>query len=175
MRVLVRTIATALAAVGLIAAPAAAHRVHAGVTEVVISAATGELQITHRVYGHDLIEALGIEPVDEEAWLTSAEGLAAVGNYAQTHFRIGEGDGRLMEPVYVGAELDGEIIWIYFTAAVPQDRSAFLVDNDLLANSFEDQVMMTNITIDSLVRTAMQGPGRREPVRVRFPSADQPD
>ncbi|WP_417496033.1 DUF6702 family protein [Maricaulis sp.] len=152
------------------AAPAAAHRVHAGVTEVVISAMTGELQISHRVYGHDLLEAIGTEVVDEEAWYASAEGIAAAGLYAQTHFRIGEGDGRLLEPVYVGAELDGELLWIYFAAPAPADTSAYVVDNDLLADTFEDQVMMTNITIDSVVRTAMQGPGRREPVRVRFPT-----
>ncbi|SDL91538.1 DUF6702 family protein [Maricaulis salignorans] len=150
------------------ATPAAAHRVHAGVTDVVISAATGELQISHRIYGHDLLEALGADVVDEEAWYASAEGLAATGRYAQTRFRIGEGDGRLLEPVYVGAELDGELLWIYFAAQAPADTSAFVVDNDLLADAFEDQVMMTNITIDSIVRTAMQGPGRREPVRLRF-------
>lgn len=168
MRTALHTLMMSLAGACLMAAPAAAHRVHAGVTEVAISAATGELQISHRVYGHDLIEALGTEVADEEAWYASPEGIAAAGAYALAHFRIGEGDGRLLEPVYVGAELDGELLWIYFAAAVPADTSAFVVDNDLLADAFEDQVMMTNITIDSIVRTAMQGPGRREPVRLRF-------
>jgi len=170
MNASLRSLILALAGACLLAAPAAAHRVHAGVTEVLISATTGELQISHRVYGHDLIEALGIEVADEEAWYASPEGIAAAGQYAAAHFRIGEGDGRLIEPVYVGAELDGELLWIYFAAPVPADSSAFAIDNDLLADAFEDQVMMTNITIDSVVRTAMQGPGRRDPVRVRFTS-----
>jgi hypothetical protein len=175
MRAVMRMLAVCVAGAGLLAAPAQAHRVHAGVTEVAISAATGELQISHRVYGHDLIEALGADVADEEVWYASAAGIAAAGAHAQAHFRIGEGDGRLLEPVYVGAELDGELLWIYFAAPAPADTSAFLVDNDLLADAFEDQVMMTNITIDSVVRTAMQGPGRREPVRVRFPAAGAPD
>tara|TARA_R110000744_G_scaffold1843_2_gene6564 strand:- start:26355 stop:26870 length:516 start_codon:yes stop_codon:yes gene_type:complete len=168
MHVLIRGLAYAIAGACLMAAPAAAHRVHAGVTEVAISATTGELQISHRVYGHDLLEALGIEVADEEAWYASSEGIAAAGRYAETHFRIGQGDGRLLAPVYVGAELDGELLWIYFAAPAPADPSAFVVDNDLLADAFEDQVMMTNIIIDSVVRTAIHGPGRREPVRVRF-------
>jgi hypothetical protein len=168
MRAGLHTLVTLIAGVCLMAAPAAAHRVHAGVTEILVSAATGELQISHRVYGHDLIEAIGVDVPDEEAWFVSPDGVAAAGAYAAAHFRFGEADGRLIVPVYVGAELDGELAWIYFTADLPADRSAFVVDNDLLSDAFEDQVMMTNITIDSVVRTAMQGPGRREPVRVRF-------
>ncbi|WP_339745200.1 DUF6702 family protein [uncultured Maricaulis sp.] len=168
MQAAFRALILAFAGACLMAAPAAAHRVHAGVTEVVISATTGELQISHRVYSHDLIAALGAEVADEEAWFASPEGVAEAGAYAAAHFRIGEGDGRLIEPVYVGAELDGELAWIYFAAPAPADISAFVVDNDLLSDEFEDQVMMTNITINSLVRTAMQGPGRRDPVRLRF-------
>ncbi|WP_417493422.1 DUF6702 family protein [Maricaulis sp.] len=168
MRAILRTLAIALAGACLWAAPAAAHRVHAGVTEIAISATTGELQISHRVYGHDLIEALGTEVTDEDAWFASPDGLAATGAYAAAHFRLGEGDGRLLEPAYVGAELDGELLWIYFAAPAPAETSAFVVDNDLLADAFEDQVMMTNITINGVVRTAMQGPGRRDPVRIRF-------
>ena len=168
MRPAVRYLAVVIAGACLMAAPAAAHRVHAGVTEIVISAATGELQISHRVYGHDLLAAIGSDPADEDAWYASPQGVAATGIYVAANFRVGEGDGRLIEPVYVGAELDGELVWIYFTAPVPADTSAFVIDNDLLVDAFEDQVMMTNITIDSVVRTAMHGPGRREPVRVRF-------
>tara|TARA_R110002096_G_scaffold97342_1_gene216876 strand:+ start:1042 stop:1557 length:516 start_codon:yes stop_codon:yes gene_type:complete len=168
MRAALRLLTLAIAGACLMAAPAAAHRVHAGVTEIVISATTGELQISHRVYSHDLLEAIGSDTPDEEVWYASPEGIAATGAYAAAHFRIGEGDGRLIEPEYVGAELDGELLWIYFVAPAPADSSAFVVDNDLLADAFEDQVMMTNIVIDSVVRTAMQGPGRREPVRVRF-------
>lgn len=168
MSALIRSLVLALVGVCLLAAPAAAHRVHAGVTEIVISATTGELQISHRVFGHDLMAAIGVDAPDEAVWFASAEGVAAAGAYAAEHFRIGEGDGRLIEPVYVGAELDGELAWIYFAAPVPADTSAFVVDNDLLADAFEDQLMMTNITINSTVRTAMQGPGRRDPVRLRF-------
>ena len=77
---------------------------------------------------------------------------------------------QLFNLTYVGAELDGEFGWIYFTAEVPADQSSFIVDNDIMVDEFEDQVMMTNFRINSLVRTAMHGPGRRDPVRVRFES-----
>ena len=62
----------------------------------------------------------------------------------------------------------GEFAWIYFVAPQPSETESFIVDNDLLAEAFDDQVMMTNLRFQSHVRTAMQGPGRRAPVRVRF-------
>ena len=68
----------------------------------------------------------------------------------------------------VWAEIDGEFAWIYFVAPEPDTDDAFIVDNDLLADTFDDQVMMTNLHFNSAVRTAMHGPGRRTPVRVRF-------
>ena len=78
------------------------------------------------------------------------------------------GDGDLIELDYVGAEIDGEFAWIYFVAPAPDTPDAIIVDNDILADAFDDQVMMTNLHFNSVVRTAMQGPGRRAPVRVRF-------
>ncbi|MAK64687.1 MAG: hypothetical protein CMF75_08125 [Maricaulis sp.] len=163
-----RTWMTALAGMLLLAAPASAHRVHAGVTEISVNPRTGEMEIIHRVYGHDLLEAVGEETEPAETWLQTEEGLERVGAYAGTRFRMGDGDGNLIALSYVGAEADGEFAWVYFAAPAPEQTEAFIVDNDILADHFDDQVMMTNLRFNSLVRTAMQGPGRRAPVRVSF-------
>ena len=149
-------------------APVHAHRMKAGATEIAVNERTGEMEIIHRVYAHDLLEALGNLELDETELLSSQSGLAQIEQLVRAEFRVAEGDGRLLELTYVGAELDGEFAWIYFTAPVPADASSFVVDNDLLSNAFEDQVMMTNFRFNSDVRTAMQGPGRRDPIRVRF-------
>lgn len=149
-------------------APVHAHRMKAGATEIAVNERTGEMEIIHRVYAHDLLEALGNLELDETELLSSQSGLAQIEQLVRAEFRVAEGDGRLLELTYVGAELDGEFAWIYFTAPVPANTSSFVVDNDLLSNAFEDQVMMTNFRFNSDVRTAMQGPGRRDPIRVRF-------
>lgn len=149
-------------------APVHAHRMKAGATEIAVNERTGEMEIIHRVYAHDLLEALGNLELDETELLSSQSGLEQIEELVRGEFRVAEGDGRLLELAYVGAELDGEFAWIYFTAPVPADTSSFVVDNDILSNAFEDQVMMTNFRFNSDVRTAMQGPGRRDPIRVRF-------
>lgn len=150
------------------AAPGHAHRMKAGATEIAVNERSGEMEIIHRVYAHDLLEALGDLEMEEADFLSSPSGLQQVEDLVRAEFRVAEGDGRLLNLSYIGAELDGEFAWIYFTAPVPEDTSSFVVDNDLLSNAFEDQVMMTNFRFNSDVRTAMQGPGRRDPVRVRF-------
>jgi len=151
-----------------VAAPGHAHRMKAGATEIAVNERSGEMEIIHRVYAHDLLEALGDLEMEEADFLSSPSGLQQVEDLVRAEFRVAEGDGRLLNLSYIGAELDGEFAWIYFTAPVPEDTSSFVVDNDLLSNAFEDQVMMTNFRFNSDVRTAMQGPGRRDPVRVRF-------
>jgi uncharacterized protein DUF6702 len=162
------TLLTALAGLSLVTAPTLAHRMHAGVTEIAVNERTGELEIIHRVYGHDLMEALDRTDLDADTYLATPDGLAAVGAYAGRTFRMADTDGELLDLSYVGAEADGEFTWIYFSAAIPAEQASFIVDNDLLAETFDDQVMMTNLRFNSAVRTAMQGPGQRSPVRVRF-------
>jgi hypothetical protein len=163
-----RTWLAVLAGTLLLAAPASAHRVHAGVTEIAVNPRTGEMEVMHRVFAHDLLEALGRNQLDADAFLATPEGLETVGAYAAARFRLADAEGRLLDLSYVGAEVEGEFAWIYFAAPEPPVQNAFIVDNDLLADMFDDQVMMTNLRFNSHVRTAMQGPGRRMPVRVRF-------
>ncbi len=153
----------------LAAAPALAHDQHHTLTEVAVNERTGEMEITHRVFAHDLMQALGEDSLDEASFYADPEHIAEIGLYAASAFRLGDASGLLYEPVYVGAERDGEFAWIYFAAPAPEDMSGFLVDNDLLADAFDDQTNMTNLRFNSHVRTAMQGPGRRDPVRVVFP------
>jgi len=163
-----RTLLTSLAGVLLVAAPASAHRVHAGVTEIAVNPRTGEMEIVHRLFAHDLLTALDRDEQDAAQFLGTEAGLETVGAYAGERFRMADGEGALFDLSYVGAEVDGEFAWIYFVAPQPSETESFIVDNDLLAEAFDDQVMMTNLRFQSHVRTAMQGPGRRSPVRVRF-------
>ncbi|MHA6288607.1 DUF6702 family protein [Maricaulis sp. CAU 1757] len=158
----------ALAGLVLGTGPAIAHRGHSGVTDIRLDTINAEFEISHRVYGVDLMDALGESGRDASDVLASADGLDRIEAYVRAGFRFGEGDGALIESDFVGAEVDGEFVWIYFTAPVPADLSAFLVDNDLLADTVEDQEMLTNIRVGPEIRTARQGDGHRDPVRLVF-------
>ena len=53
-----RTLICVLAGLLATAAPASAHRVHAGVTEIAVNPRTGEMEVITRVFAHDLAESL---------------------------------------------------------------------------------------------------------------------
>ena len=133
-RLRLRTLLTSLAGLLIVAAPASAHRVHAGVTEVAVNPRTGEMEIVHRVYAHDLMTALDRTEVEAYSFLETEDGLARVGDYTRERFRMADGEGALFDLDYVGAEVDGEFAWIYFVAPEPDSEDAFIVDNDLLAD-----------------------------------------
>lgn len=164
----VRAFILAVIGAALIAAPASAHRVHAGVTEITVNPRTSEMEIAHRVFAHDLVTALGRDDMAAEDYFATEAGLSEIGEYFSRAFRFADAEGRLFELSYVGAEVDGEFGWIYFTGAVPEALDQFIVDNDVLSDHFDDQVMMTNLRFNSRVRTAMHGAGMRSPIRVRF-------
>lgn len=150
------------------AAPVAAHEFYASMSEVALNERTGEMEIIHRLFADDLMLALGEETLDEASFYSDPDHISEIGVYVASVFRVADPSGMLYDATYVGAELDGEFAWVYFVADAPDDQTGFIVDNDLLAETFHTQANMTNFRFNSQVRTAMQGPGRRDPVRVRF-------
>lgn len=159
-----------LVGAAFMAAPAQSHDLHASVTEIAVNPRTGEMEIIHRLFADDLMQALGYESLDETSFYSDPEHIAEIGVYIDRQFRVANPDGLLYAPTFIGAELDGEFAWVYFAGAPPDDQSGFIVDNDILADVFGDQANMTNFRFNSAVRTAMHGPGFRDPVRIVFES-----
>lgn len=163
---LLRPFTTVLAAAILMfaaASAALAHRAHAGLTEIGVNARTGQMEIVHRVFAHDLHDALGYESIDDSELYELPEGLAWVEAWARSGFSLQTVSGEPVELNYVGAERDGEFTFIYFTAQPPEEGSELVVDNGLLTGLLDDQVNLTNLRGPDGVQSVMQGPGRREP------------
>lgn len=163
---LLRSVPTLLAAAMLILAAASgalAHRAHAGLTEIGVNPRTGEMEIIHRVFAHDLHEALGLESLDDTELYDSPEGLALIQAWARSGFSLQTAAGQPVALNYVGAEREGEFTFIYFSAEPPGAGTGLVVDNDLLTALFDDQVNLTNLRGPGGVQSVMQGPGRRQP------------
>ncbi len=125
--------------------PVFAHRAHAGLTEIALSADGQEVEITHRLYAHD------IEPRLFEAaasgWETTQQGVAKIGRYCAAKFLVAIA-GEPLSLTYIGAEPDGEFIYAYFTALRPKTGTTLDVQNVLLDDAFEDQVNLVNLTLN---------------------------
>lgn len=148
--------------------PAEAHRIHSALTEVRPNANTDELEVSHRVFFHDLEVALIESGLDSDTPALSPDWLAAADRYVRDRFDI-RVDGSTLQLDYVGAEVEGQFAWIYYVSDVPVEYNGVTIDNRLLVDAFPDQSNMTNVIRGDVVRTVLQVPGRRGSGEVRFP------
>lgn len=155
-------------AVALLAAGAAtAHRLNEGLTTVGVNPRTGELEVVHRLYAHDLYPALGLD-AEGEAALYSGRELLRLGIWAAGQFDLRRVGGGRVPLAFVGAEEDGEYVFLYFTGAAPAPGTEMVVDNRLLVSAWPAQSNLTNVRTAEGVASLTQGPSDRRPGTVRF-------
>lgn len=129
----------------LFGTPAFAHRAHAGLTEIAISKTNQDMEITHRLYAHDLEPRLFYKVMS--GWEETPDGIVKVGEYCDAKFNITV-NGKRLRLNYVGAEPDGEFIYVYFTAPRPKSGDVLEVYDTLLQDAFDDQVNLVNLTLN---------------------------
>ncbi len=137
-----------LAGLGLLAmlfasSPVLAHRIEAALSVVEVNPSSGVLEITHRLYAHDLEHALDLGAVGAGYFETS-EGQAAIKAYCERQFFIGDGQGRIIPIQFIGAELSGDLLYVYFEAGRYRGR-ALTLDSNLLQDFTEAQVNQINL------------------------------
>lgn len=150
------------------ASSAYAHRLHAGLTDISINEVTGELEVVHRLFTHDLYPAIGFNAIDDTELYETREGLLRLGAYAAARFSMRiEGEGP-MPLRFVGAEPDGEFTFFYFVGEAPEPGSSVIIDNRLLVDFLPSQSNLTNVRRGEDVQSLTQGPDNRAPGRARF-------
>lgn len=140
-----------IASLGLLAlllasTPTLAHRLEAALSVVEVNPSNGVLEITHRLYAHDLEHALDLGPVGV-GYFQTPEGQAAIKTYCERQFFIGNGQGKALPLQFVGAELSGDLLYVYFEAGRYRGRDLTL-DSNLLQDFTEAQVNQVNVRRD---------------------------
>jgi hypothetical protein len=123
--------------------PAQAHRIQAALSVVEISPNTQNLEVTHRLYAHDLEHALDLGSVGM-VWFETKEGQAAIKAYCLRQFSIGDGNGKPLALQFVGAELSGDLLYVYFEAGQYRGKSLTL-DSNLLQDFTKGQLNQINL------------------------------
>lgn len=138
-------------AVALAALPTAAHRAPGSLSTVEWNPASGRTEIIHRLHSHDaelgVGQAVGIPALS----VLTLEGRAHVALYVEERFLVEADSGRL-ELELVGAELAGDYLLVYqeWDGRLP---ARLRLRDDILRDSFPDQVNQVNIDDDGAVRT----------------------
>lgn len=155
-----RFVTAVLTALALAAAPGAtAHRAKAALTSVVWNERTGLLEITHRLHVHDAREALARVTDLEQPDLGSLEARARLALYVEKHFGLAEPGGDALALELVGAELDGDHVFVFQEAALESPPGALEVRCDFLQEVFPSQLNTVNVEIGGPVRTLVFSKG----------------
>jgi hypothetical protein len=157
-----------LAGVGSLLAPAAAsaHRMNVAMSLIEVSPRSGRLEITHTLFAHDLEGALLAGAVSL-SWLESPQGQQALRAYCLRQFTLTNQSGRPLALSFVGAELRGDVINIYFDAPRYAGTS-LIVDSNLLQDISDSQVNQVNVRAAGKTVSATFGAGAQA-VRLAVP------
>ena len=123
--------------------PAQAHRMNTAMTLIEVSATGGRLEVTHTLYAHDMEDALraGAVPL---SWFETREGKNAIRDYCLAQFTLNDARGRPIALTFVGLELRGDAIDIYFDA--PRYRgTSVIVDSNFLQETSDSQINRVNV------------------------------
>ena len=140
--------------VALAAAPALAHRQPVTVTTIE-PLANGRLGITHRLHAHDAVRILALDPTISQPELVGLKARAKVALYVSKRFLITTDPAR-PEPVLVkadiiGAEIEGDYLFIYQEVDQPADGESWHVESSILAEIDTGWLNHVNFEIDDAV------------------------
>lgn len=138
-----------------------AHKLNAGLSVIELAGNGTQVEITHRLFAHDFAEEL---PGGKDADWTSPASQQFIERYARDHFVMGY-DGKPVRLTFVGAERDGEYLYIYFTAPVPGTTHTLTIWNTLLQDSLPDQKNLTNVRLGASGKTLSVYSSQQNPAK----------
>jgi hypothetical protein len=149
----------------LAAATAFAHRQSGVLTTIEWSDGAGALQVTHRLHVHDailILEALGVRRPE----LDRVEDRARVALHVEAHFALAVPGQPERQALLLGAELDGDELFVYQELPCSGEPAAVDIVNTLLGGVVSPAWNTVNVATPAGVRTVTFGAGR-DPGAVR--------
>ena len=149
------SLAALLAALVLLASapPAAGHRQHATMTELVWNERDGSLEITHRLHAHDALSVMQAQLEDPDARLSDVETRARLALHVAEQFGLrhlptqAAEDPETIDLEVIGAELDGEHVNVYQEATLNRPPRALHVRCQILRDAFTDATNLVNLEL----------------------------
>lgn len=148
----------------LLTAPAAAHQLKAAITTALFNPRSGDIEVMHRFYSHDAEHALGAITGAAADLVDSERDRLKFAVYVHDHFAL-RGIGAELAPLtLVGAELDGDFLWVYQRTPAPESLHGLAARFDALQDVWDEQINTLNVERGGSVRTLTfrSGDGWRE-------------
>lgn len=131
---------------------AQAHRQNESYTTLDYNYRTGNLEISHRFYLHDVDHALKQVLGKSGSVATDVELQRGFSEYLTSKFVLQDASGETLNLSTVGFESDGNFLWTYQERAIPPS-SKLRIKHTALQEFFPEQVNHINLEKDSIVRS----------------------
>ena len=126
-----------------------AHRAHVTLTRVTTNPRSGQWEIVHAIHYHDALRLLAVRGVRDDVQPTSVEGRAQLALEVERSFRWFAPNGVLLRPVTVGAELEGDNVYVYQELPAPTLVGRYAVECTWMHDVFPEQV--NNVSVEFAV------------------------
>lgn len=128
-----------------------AHRLNSAFTIIEINPNKSSAQITHKIYAHDLEHSLSLHDAPL-SYFGTKEGQEIARKYVNNNFLLKYSDGGSVTQSFIGAELEGDILYVYFEAKLAKNKE-ILLDSNLLQDMSKNQINYVNIHYKGKVQT----------------------
>ncbi|RYG02684.1 MAG: hypothetical protein EOO02_10065 [Chitinophagaceae bacterium] len=140
------------------------HPIYVSITELNHNPSSKSIEIACKIFTEDLEAVLAKAYGTRVDFFHPKDSVAAgklVSDYISKHLVISL-DGRKVKPTLIGFEREVDAVWSYFEVSdVPVAPKAVSIVNDLLYDSFKQQINLMHVTVG----------GKRKSTKVDYPDA----
>lgn len=130
------------------------HDYHVSVTQMQYNPGTRLFEVSIRIFTDDLEKALSQTNGNRRFSVkNNDQNDTFVSGYIQKHFLLSDDQKKVVTVRYIGKEQEEDATWVYAEIPLKMPLTGYRLQNSILAETFEDQVNMTNITISSEKKT----------------------
>ncbi len=146
----------------LLAVPTVAHQQKESITRVLFNERTGNIEVMHRFLLHDAEHATRRLFGTKADLLGKPEDCDRFEEYVHGRFVLLDQHGTPLDLNSVGNEIDGEFLWVYAEAPIPEDLTTITLSHQALREIWPEQTNLVNVERDGSVKSAVFGPGSGE-------------
>ena len=141
--------------IGLLWVFSGVHPFHVSITELIYKEESKSVQIMHKVFVDDFEQTLNKHYHVQLDILSmhSTEGIdGMVSDYFSKRFKV-EIDGKATEVVYIGSELEENVLWVYQEIYKVKRPKTFQITHTVLFDEFDDQSNLVHTSINGKIKT----------------------
>ena len=152
MRFFLKTFPVVLISIMCVVQMSHAHRFYASFTQVDLRDKTKTIEITHRLFTHDVEDLLRLK-LGNASSLTDEEIEPILKAFVEGSFALFDSQGKRLPLIWIGMEYKTDNVYLYQEAPLPAEPSEITLINRLFMDLFEDQKNTVNVEWNDQIHT----------------------